>query len=1147
MAGTRAHVQGGERASDGGRTIRQSKKKSAIIQCLNKHLLYDLIRFRRSAAALCSNDAKSCYDRITLLAAVLCLCRLGCSTPSVASMITTIHDMQHHIRTTFGDSAQAATRQSWQAPIAGIGQGNGAGPQIWAAVSSPMIEIMRSDGFYAQVVSAISLISRQIVGFAFVDDTDLCVFGQHVHSQNVATEMQRSVNHWEGLLRATGGALVPTKCFWYLIDFKWANNKWQYLTTGQASGSLSIRDDSQNRVSIPRLEPSEARRTLGVRLAPDGNWTAEVAYLHSIAQDWQVKMAASKLSSHDAMFSLKNVVLRKLHYPLTTTTFTPQQCLQIMTPILKQGLPKAGVVRTFPRALAHGPLQYGGLDIPYMYTKQLIAHVTTLLRYGPHPDDLTGSLLHATAESMRLETGYIGELLSVPLILADNVTNSWLKHVWQSTQAVAISISTDFAEIPIQRHGDQAIMRLFMRSGRKQPELHILNQCRMFLHVFLLSDIVDGSGNSILAQFWDRPRPMDSPHIWPPTPSPTSSSWDLWRHALSQSLNLGRHQRLALPLGKWHAQTTPTGWFYHRPTHSLWRATSTHWLRHGSQPQRTRQQQFHTQGEQGAPPLLSELEKATVSMLGTQLILTGNQPCTPAERIQDSCQAECQTVFSKQWGLQLHLRGSQRALLQSLSRGEGFAVSDGSYKDDKGTAAWIIEGPSSVLRLTGSWFTPGQPEDHSSFRSELAGLLGVVYTLTFWPPTTTAPTFRLACDGLSVINRLTNSKPIEPTEPHADLLAAVRSMIASCGYHIVLQFVRGHQDNGHPTVLARDAWLNVEADLLAKQRVATNHTGPQLYSLPGNPWSCYIGTRRVVKQLVSTLRTFINGKDALHYWEQRRNYTQAQLQEVDWMSFARAMKSVPLTQHRWVSKHTSGHFAHGKNMVRWKQCTSDVCPRCATPLEDKAHITRCPQEEAAAVWSTAVTAFTQWMKDEQTDPSIIQAIAEGLAMWRSGTTTNNDTPAFQKQSWLGWDAALDGWLTTEWRAQQEQYWSQWQRKKSSKRWATELIKKLWNISWEMCAHRNGVLHDAQQQHTDIIDSQLNSQLTALYQCGVHAVPRDAFRFFNKPLEELLQHTSNYKDKWIRSVEAAIERKRNHNFGQYLEEQRFMRTWLGLEA
>jgi len=114
----------------------------------------------RQPAALCSNDAKSCYDRITLLAAALYLCRLGGTQPMVQSMITTIHDMEHHIRTTFRDSKTSASRTTWQALIAGIGQGNGTGPQIWAAVSSLILDLMRQAGFYANLITAISRLEK---------------------------------------------------------------------------------------------------------------------------------------------------------------------------------------------------------------------------------------------------------------------------------------------------------------------------------------------------------------------------------------------------------------------------------------------------------------------------------------------------------------------------------------------------------------------------------------------------------------------------------------------------------------------------------------------------------------------------------------------------------------------------------------------------------------------------------------------------------------------------------------------------------------------------------------------------------------------------------------------------------------------------
>jgi len=120
----------------------------------------------------------------------------------------------------------------------------------------------------------------------------------------------------------------------------------------------------------------------------------------------------------------------------------------------------------------------------------------------------------------------------------------------------------------------------------------------------------------------------------------------------------------------------------------------------------------------------------------------------------------------------VRLTGSQSILLDALTQGWGYAVSDSSFKDDNGLAAWIIEGHNSTQQLVGQVRTPGHPVDHSSFRSEVAGIVGVLYTLTFWPPCSGKPDLQLACDGLSVVKRLTNQKPIEPTEPHADILLA---------------------------------------------------------------------------------------------------------------------------------------------------------------------------------------------------------------------------------------------------------------------------------------------------------------------------------------------------------------------------------------
>jgi len=422
----------------------------------------------------------------------------------------------------------------------------------------------------------------------------------------------------------------------------------------------------------------------------------------------------------------------------------------------------------------------------------------------------------------------------------------------------------------------------------------------------------------------------------------------------------------------------------------------------------------------------------------------------------------------------------------------------------------------------------------------------LLFTLTFWPPVTSKPHLRIACDGLSVINRLSNPKPIDSSEPHADLLTAARNLLITSAYKIELAFVHGHQDNGVPTVLARDAWLNIEADQLAKTKMSHLHTGPIVYKLPGNPWSCYAGTNWVVKQFQQSLRKFINGKDTLLYWERKKQYPPDIIQQVDWQSFGRAMREVPVSKRRWVSKWTSSHFGHGKHMVRWKQCTTAECPRCSTHLEDKSHVLVCPHPDSHATWTTAVTALQKGLRDSDTAPHLTKAITTSLLAWQHGDQPQDSSPPSRQQQALGWGAVLDCWIGLEWRAQQEAYWLQWRRRKSSKCWAMELIKKLWNISWDMWDHHNGILHNASQSREDILDSAINDQLRILHGQGLHAIPRDAFHLFSQSVNNLIAHQRHYKVQWVASVEAVITRKQHHDHGSYLSEQRFMRRWLGLD-
>jgi len=101
----------------------------------------------------------------------------------------------------------------WLHPIAGIGQGNSAGPPIWVAVSTPLFQALNTDRFITTFICTLSAHQQTLVGFGFVDDSNLCVNDHTNKVEAIAWKMQQSLNLWAGCLCTTGGAVMPKNGF----------------------------------------------------------------------------------------------------------------------------------------------------------------------------------------------------------------------------------------------------------------------------------------------------------------------------------------------------------------------------------------------------------------------------------------------------------------------------------------------------------------------------------------------------------------------------------------------------------------------------------------------------------------------------------------------------------------------------------------------------------------------------------------------------------------------------------------------------------------------------------------------------------------------------------------------------------------------
>jgi hypothetical protein len=121
--------------------------KNVIEEALKKVLSFDLIRQAPMDAAMCSNDANSCYDRIVHSIASILMQHQNVPASSCMSFFTMLQNLHHTVRTIYGDSKSGCGGTLWAVSYYGVGQGNRSGPSIWAAVITLVLKMMKYEGF----------------------------------------------------------------------------------------------------------------------------------------------------------------------------------------------------------------------------------------------------------------------------------------------------------------------------------------------------------------------------------------------------------------------------------------------------------------------------------------------------------------------------------------------------------------------------------------------------------------------------------------------------------------------------------------------------------------------------------------------------------------------------------------------------------------------------------------------------------------------------------------------------------------------------------------------------------------------------------------------------------------------------------------
>jgi hypothetical protein len=561
---------------------------------------------------------------------------------------------------------------------------------------------------------------------------------------------------------------------------------------------------------------------------------------------------------------------------------------------------------------------------------------------------------------------------------------------------------------------------------------------------------------------------------------------------------------------------------------------------------------------------------ATTTSIPTGIKITGTcMAPTPLARPTEAPPATMEEALASvaeadKWAIESsHITDNGNSLAAAILRGDARAVSDGSFKNSMGTSSSILFHSCSTdpNRIVSVNAVPGNPNEQSAYRSELAGISGslAITAAVCRIHDINEGSITLGLDGRQALLAAAGDWPLNPARPDFDLITDIRAKVKRLPVRVKWKWVEGHQDDDQSSHLDEWAKANILVDNIAK--AFWNHLNhsdhvPTPHRLGDEAWAIHFRGKKLNRMDKSTLYKAITEPTVKDYWGRRGHLQAEDIPNIDWDLIGLAFRSLTTAKKRRVTKHSAGHFGCGTKMLLWKFQDHSECPRCPELAEDPQHILSCPSPAARTCWNAAVTSLEGWMVKHHTMPALTKAIIRSLKAWRTPpirplhrSTTNRYglQRALLDQNSIGWYNFLMGKVSVRWQAVQHKYFEWLKRRNTGKAWVQALIQKIWEISWSMWDNRNDIRLNTITPANRRAIADLNHQIRAEFDLGTEGVGHRDHHWFVKPLSHVLAFDKEHKAQWLASVDLARYRftyRAEFAASSISQQRETMEAWLG---
>ena len=549
--------------------------KRAIDLVVYKEQKYLYSRLTRTPLLTMDNDAKACYDRIICNLAMLISQYFGMPQNACSMQAKTLENMEFHLKTALGVSEEFY-KHSPTTPVHGSGQGSCASPTLWLIISTILMRCLdRGNPGMAmvQIQQNAKILRSSIDGF--VDDTSLFsnIPFQYSNMTDAVRNLQVATQTWAKLLEASGGKLELSKCFYYVLSWKYTNEGEPIPMTIQEQAQLlyppiTIHDpETANAIHIQQKECQSYHKTLGVYKNIVGDDTYQFKELLKKSNNMAQIANGARMSKHHARVAFQMIYLPTIQYCFPACSFTLLQMETIQAKALEKFLPAMGWRRTSSRALVHGPIELGGYNIPHLFALQGTQKLCTLINHIRAKTEI-GQLFIANINWIQLLSGRGVHFLHDNFKI-EYIHDNWTLHVQSYMHECNISLKSDKFWTPkLARKNDIFLMEAALKINCGVKDLHIINYWRLYFKAFRLSDLCDGYGKQILMPYrkytashqWIDTR--QSNLNWPKQAQPNKTSFNIWCKFLKLAFHMQYTGHINIKLEAWTipVNTSDTRW-----------------------------------------------------------------------------------------------------------------------------------------------------------------------------------------------------------------------------------------------------------------------------------------------------------------------------------------------------------------------------------------------------------------------------------------------------------------------------------------------------------------------------------------------------------------------------------------------------------